>query len=131
MHRTPFLTTVCTLSCCLFLSTAVYLPVVADDPDPETEPKATIKEVMKKCFKGPLVKKVASGKATDEEKKQLHELLVEMAKNQPPKGSEDTWKLMTEALVKAGKAAVDGDQKAGDMLTKAANCKACHQEHKP
>ena len=32
------------------------------------------------------------------------------------------------ALVKASEAAVKGDEKAGDMLKKAANCKACHSK---
>ena len=102
-------------------------PVSAD----HHEPKYKIKEVMKKAFKGPLLKKVASGDASDEEKKQLHEMLVALGKNKQPKGEEESWKKLTTALVKAGKAAVDGDEKASAMLKKASSCKACHSKHKP
>lgn len=100
----------------------------ADDDD---EPKFKTKDVMKKAFKGPLLKKVASGKASDDEKKELHEMLVALSKNSPPKGEADTWKDLTGALVKAGKLAVDGDSDAAAALKKAANCKACHSKHKP
>lgn len=91
---------------------------------------ATIKDVMKTCMKGGLCKKVAGGKASDAEKKKLHDLFVAMAKCKPPKGDEDSWKEKTEALVNAAKAAVDGDGKAGAALKKAADCKGCHSAHK-
>lgn len=113
---TAFLMMVCFLSA----------PVIAD----HHEPKHKIKEVMKKAMKGPLLKKVAGGDASDEEKKQLHEMLVSLSKNKPPKGEADSWKELTGALVKAAKAAVDGEDDAGAMLKKAANCKACHSKHK-
>lgn len=103
------------------------LPVSAD----HHEPKYKIKDVMKKALKGPLLKKVASGDASEEETKTLHEMLVALGKNEPPKGDEESWKKFTTALAKAGKAAVDGDENAGAMLKKAANCKACHSNHKP
>ena len=123
---------IASLTACLLFGAFVCLPAFsADDDDDDSKPKYTIKQVMKKAFKGPLVKKVAGGKASDEEKKELHEMLVALSKNKPPRGEDDTWKKYTDALVKAGKAAVDGDEKAGGMLKKAANCKACHKEHKP
>ena len=99
---------------------------IADD----SEPKHTIKECMKACFKGPLIKKVVGGNASDEEKTQLHEMMVSMTKNSPPKGEAESWKKKTEALVKAAKAVTDGKPKAAQMLKKAANCKACHSQHK-
>lgn len=105
----------------------VSLPVVAEDED---APKYKIKDVMKKAMKGPLLKKVAGGEASDDEKKQLHEMLVALGKNSPPKGEADSWKKLTDALAKAGKAAVDGAEGAGDELKKASNCKACHSKHK-
>ena len=74
---------------------------------------------------------VAKGDASDEEKKELHAMLVSMSKNKPPKGEQEAWDKLTAALVKAGKAAVEGDGKAAGMLKKAANCKACHSVHKP
>jgi hypothetical protein len=102
-------------------------PVFAEDE----APKYKIKDVMKAALKGPLLKKVASGDASEAEKKELHEMLVALSKNSPPKGEADSWKELTGALVKAGQAAVEGTEGAGEMLTKAANCKACHTNHKP
>ena len=96
----------------------------------EEKPKFTTKEVMKTAMKGGLLKKVAAGDASDEEKKQLHEMLVALSKNQPKKGDAESWKELTGALVKAGKAAVDGDADAAELLKKASNCKACHDKHK-
>lgn len=87
------------------------------------EPVA-IKVVMQKAMKGGLCGKVASGKASDEEKKQLIALFTDLAKNKCPKGDEDSWKAKTKALLDAAKA---DDTKA---LKKAANCAACHKAHK-
>lgn len=96
----------------------------------EDEPKFSIKDVMKKCMKGGLCKKVVGGDATDEEKKELLEMFEALAKNKPPKGDAEDWKEKTTALVKGAKAAVDGKKNAGKRLQKAANCKACHDAHK-
>ena len=112
--------------CCL-MACFVSFPVLAADDD---APKFKTKDVMKKAMKGGLLKKVASGSASDDEKKQLHSMLVALGKNEPPKGEADSWKKLTGALAKAGKAAVDGDEGAGEMLKKASNCKACHSKHK-
>lgn len=108
----------------------IGLPAMGADDD-DAKPKYKIKDVMKKAFKGPLLKKVAGGSASDAEKKELHEMLVALGKNKAPKGEADSWKSLTDALAKAGKAAVDGDADAGTALKKAANCKACHSKHKP
>jgi hypothetical protein len=112
----------------LLVACFVSVPVSAEEED--KEPKYTTKQVMKTAMKGGLLKKVASGDASDEEKKQLHEMLVALSKNKPKKGEAESWKELTSALVKAGKAAVDGDADAGEMLKKASNCKACHDKHK-
>jgi surface antigen len=85
---------------------------------------ASIKVVMQKAMKGGLCGKVASGKASDEEKKQLVSLFTDLAANKAPKGDADSWKAKTTALVEAAKS---GD---GAALKKAANCAACHKEHK-
>ena len=112
----------------LLMFSFVALPVIADDDD--SEPKFTTKQVMKKAMKGGLLKKVASGDASDEEKKQLHEMFVALGKNEPKKGDAENWKKLTTALVKASTAAVEGDPKASGMLKKTSNCKACHDVHK-
>jgi hypothetical protein len=86
--------------------------------------KFTNKEVMQKAMKGGLMNKVASGKASDDEKKLLVDLFSSLHDNTPKKGDPENWKKMTDALVKAAK---DGDGKA---LKLAANCMACHKEFK-
>ena len=116
------------LSVCLLLGAMISVPALAADDD--ESPKHTIKEVMKKAMKGPLMKKVAGGDASDEEKKLLHEMFESMAKQKPKKGEAESWKKLTSALVAASKAAVEGDEKAPKMLKGAGNCKACHKLHK-
>jgi hypothetical protein len=105
---------------------ALGLSIGADE-----KPKFKIKEVMKTCMKDGLCKKVADGKASADEKKTLAENFVALAANKPPKGSADSWKEKTGALVEASKAVVDGKEGAEAKLGKAANCMACHKEHKP
>ena len=104
----------------------VTLGASADDK----EEKSTIKNIMKKYMKGGLCKKVASGKASDEEKAQLVVMFTALAKAKPKKGDEASWKTKTSALVKAAEAAKAGDSGAGTALKMAANCKACHSVHK-
>ncbi len=96
----------------------------------DEKPKVAIKEVMKTCMKGGLCKKVADGKATDEEKKKLVEQFEALAANKPPKGDEAAWKEKTAALVAAAKDCAAGKDGAGAALGKAANCMACHKDHK-
>ena len=91
----------------------------------DAKPKHSIKNVMKKCMKGGLCKKVAGGEASDEEKKLLVEMFTALAANKPPRGDADSWKAKTSALVKAATA------NDGAALKKAANCAACHKVHKP
>jgi surface antigen len=86
--------------------------------------KYTNKEVMQKAMKGGLLNKVKSGKASDDEKKLLVDLMTALHDNVPKKGDPDNWKKMTDALVAAAKS---GDAKA---LATAANCMACHKEFK-
>jgi hypothetical protein len=111
----------------LAIVTTTSLTRAADNDNPKT----TTKQVMKRALKGPLTKKVATGKASDAEKKELLELFQAMAKNDPPKGDKNSWKEKNAALVKAATAAVKGDSDAGAALMKAANCKTCHSKHKP
>ena len=116
------------LSGILVLVCLVAMPTQAADDD--SAPKYSTKDVMKKAMKGPLLKKVAGGGASDAEKKELHAMMVALSKNKPKKGDADSWGKLTGALVKASQAAVAGDAKAGDMLKKTSNCKACHGTHK-
>jgi hypothetical protein len=93
------------------------------------KPKYKIGEVMQKAMKGGLCKKVAEGRATAAEKKQLTELFVALHANTPPKGNRDRWDKITKSLVDAAKAA-ESDEKAGKSLAKLANCTNCHKEFK-
>lgn len=88
------------------------------------EEKVTNKVVMQKAMKGGLCGKVASGKASDAEKKELVELFTALAANTPKKGDAASWKEKTSALLEAAKS---GD---GAALKKAADCKGCHSAHK-
>ncbi|MCI0356926.1 MAG: hypothetical protein L0211_00380 [Planctomycetaceae bacterium] len=96
----------------------------------DAKPKYTIKEVMKSAHKAKLHEKVADGKATDAEKKQLVEFYTALAANKPPKGDEASWKEKTAALLAAAKDAEAGKEGAGAALKKAYNCAACHGAHK-
>ena len=95
------------------------------------KPRYTIKEVMRKAHKAGLMKRVARGNATDSEKRKLLELYEALADNTPPEGGTASWTAKTRALVDAATAAVNDEADAGNLLQKAANCTACHQEHRP
>jgi hypothetical protein len=102
----------------------------ADDSD---MPKHTIKEVMKIAHAGkaPLYKKVLQGKGTAEDKKELVELYVDLTKDTPAKGSPESWKAKTQALVSAARDVADDKPNATASLKQAANCAGCHRIHKP
>jgi len=92
--------------------------------------KASIKEVMKVAMKGGLCKKVASGEASEEEKKKLAGLFAALHENKPPQGEQASWDEKTKALVDAANAVLAGKAEGGAALQKAANCMACHSAHK-
>jgi len=104
----------------------VTLNLRADD-----KPKNEIKDVMQKAHKDGLLKKVASGKADDTEKKDLLALYEDLAKNEPPKGDKTDWEKRTKAMVNGAKDVVDGKKGAEQKLGKTVNCMGCHQLHKP
>ena len=111
----------------LALAAIVNVSTAQDDKKPEY----SIKDVMKKCMKGGLCKKVASGTASAEEKKQLLAMFKAMAAQKPPKGDAKSWKKRAGALVRGANLAVKGEQeKATKVLKRAANCKKCHTAHK-
>ncbi|HBH50265.1 MAG TPA: hypothetical protein DDY91_00055 [Planctomycetaceae bacterium] len=115
----------CLLACVAGSALVALSPVAADD-----KPKISIKDAMKEHKKGGLKDKVLEGTATPEEKKKLADLYVEMAKNKPPKGTDDSWKKLNDALIKASKEIVDGKPTGVEDLKKAVNCGACHSAHK-
>jgi hypothetical protein len=99
----------------------------------DDKPKYTIEEIMEKAHKGKpsLLKKVVEGKASKDEKSQLLEYYQELSKNKPEKGDAGDWKKRTGSLVKVAKDVVAGKEGATKVLGKTANCKACHELHKP
>jgi len=132
------------LSCCLnpatgFEHTSMQISErssAAVDSDGPTGPlsdddeKLTIKKIMKLAHKDGLLKKVATGKATDPEIAELHKFYLAMPDLTPPKGDEKSWKDKTAALIEASQAAVDKDPKASALLKSATDCAACHKVHK-
>jgi hypothetical protein len=105
---------------CLF---ALVL-VIQSSVDGAAGDKITIKDVMKTAMKGGLCGKVASGKASDDEKKELIKLFTGLTMCTPPKGDAAAFKEKAKALLDAAKA------DDGKALKKAANCKACHEVFK-
>lgn len=59
----------------------------------------TIKEVMKIAHKDGLMKKVQGGSSSDEEKKQLLDLYLDMLEGEPKKGDKAEWKIAAGAVV--------------------------------
>ena len=114
------------LSLITILGTATFMVAA------ETTPKLTIAEIMKQAHKRPkqLLKKVASGTASDAEKQQLVKLYRVLSQSKPPKGDAASWDAKTKLLVKAAEAAVKGQKDASQQLARAANCMACHRAHK-
>ncbi len=106
--------------------TAGALLGAADKP---AKKKITIKSAMKD-IKGGLHTKVIEGKATAAEKTKLLAYAKALPGLKPPKGSKESWKKLTTALLKATTAAVEGKDGGTAALGKAINCKACHTPHK-
>jgi hypothetical protein len=96
------------------------------------KPKYDIETIMGKAHEGKdsLLKKVVSGKANADQKKELLSLYEDLAKNKPEKGSQDDWKKRTTVMVGAAKEMVEDKPEAGKKLAKAVNCKGCHDLHR-
>lgn len=117
-------------TCVFALACATSMMGVCASSRADEKPKHTIKEIMKEHKKGALKDKVLEGTASADEKKKLVELYTELGKSKPPKGSEENWKKLSDALVKAAKEVADGKDSGIDDLKKAVNCGACHSAHK-
>ena len=97
----------------------------------DSEPKHSISEVMKMAHGKKLLNKVIGGDASQEEKVSLLDLYVSLTENDPPMGSADSWKSLTNGVVVAAAKVVVGRDGAAAQLKTAANCAACHKAHKP
>jgi hypothetical protein len=110
--------------CCVGLGFSYPARVTEND-------KASIADVMKTGMKGGLNRKVISGEATNEEKLQFLNLMIDLVENDPPQGDAAEWKSMAGlAMMNAAKVVV-GREGAGEALKEAINCKSCHDKFKP
>jgi hypothetical protein len=102
------------------------------EDDDKKKPKYTIKEVMKKAHapKDSIFAKVKGGTATKKDLEELLAMYQALEVNKPPRGEEKEWKKRTKSLVDAANASIKDEEKAKALLTKAANCKNCHDAHK-
>jgi hypothetical protein len=94
--------------------------------------KAQMKEIMLVGHKNDdaIIKKVAAGSATKEEKAKLLEFYKTLATLEPSRGSKESWTEKTSTAIAAAQALVDGDPKAPAMVKAASDCKGCHSVHK-
>ena len=125
-----------TLSTCLVALLSVSVQVAGAQENSTDEETLTISKIMKLTHKKPndggamLLKKVAIGRATTKEKQTLLTHYQTLAKLKPAKGDLTEWQAKTKLLVDAAEAAVKGHVGADKQLQRAANCTACHNEHK-
>ncbi|HXG08370.1 MAG TPA: hypothetical protein VNK04_01130 [Gemmataceae bacterium] len=92
----------------------------------QDKPKYSIREVMQKAHKTGLWKKVAEGKATEAERKELVEYYTSLSQQKPPKGDLELWRKRTSTMLKIAQAAEKGDKGEAAKLLKTVNCKDCH-----
>jgi hypothetical protein len=97
------------------------------------KPKYTVKEVMKEIHKGEdnIGKRVVKGQASKEDIDKMVEYYASLPLNDPPRGDKQDWVAKTTALVKASQELKAGKPSAVEHYKQAADCKACHQAHKP
>ena len=93
----------------------------------------TIAEVMKGGFKGKesIAAKIGKGEASADEKKKMAGLVAKLVGTKPPQGEAKAWADKIGKLDVAAKAIATGKADAAELWKAAANCKACHKEHKP
>jgi hypothetical protein len=102
----------------------------AREADEKDGSKHTVKEIMKLAHKSGLIKKAILGTATPAEKKGLVELYIELSQDTPAKGSAESWKQLTAALVQSAKDVEAVKPGSGLALRKAVDCDTCHKIHK-
>jgi len=97
------------------------------------QPKLSIHDIMEKGFKGreSAAARVGKGEGTKEDFKLLADLTKDLPLNKPELGDEKAYKEKATAVAAAAKLLVEGKPGALDQWKKAANCKACHEAHRP
>ena len=110
----------------LVLGVSAVLAATDDNP---------IKQAMKFAHKAPkgekkLCEKISDGTASDGDVKKTLELYKAMADTKPPKGDQAAFKEKVAKLIAATEGVVAKKPGAGAGYKEAANCKACHGDHK-
>ena len=120
----------------LTLGALLAVNVTVAEEKKEEKPMST-HDIMEKGFKGgkSLLRKVTSTKddPTEEEVKTFLKMLKDLNKNKPEKGDVESWKKLTEAMLKPMEDIAKGEDVKKNQLAlkKAANCGKCHKAHKP
>lgn len=119
------LTTVLTTS---LLALSASLTLAAGDDNP-------IKKSMDYTHKAPkgekkISEKIVDGTASDEEVKRTLELYKAMVDCKPPKGDQAAFKEKVVKLISATEDVIAKKPDAAAGYKTAANCKACHSDHK-
>ena len=92
-----------------------------------------ISKTMKAHFKGDTsdIKKAAKGELSKDEVAKLVTAVKALSAEKPPEGDAADYKKKNDALVVALEKLARGAEGAGAAVKEAANCKACHDAHKP
>lgn len=91
---------------------------------------AVVRKVMADAHKSGLLKKVAGGEASDEEKGKLLEAYVMMWEAPNPAGDAKSWTDKTGDLMISAARMVLGEEGAAASLEKTSSCGGCHKAHK-
>ena len=88
---------------------------------------------MNEGFKGKtsIAAQMSDNFATEAQKMRMVYLTQQLALNQPPQGSQDSWVEKTTALNQAAVLEESGAPGALEAWKSASDCKACHSVHKP
>ncbi|MGB8169780.1 MAG: hypothetical protein WCF18_19925, partial [Chthoniobacteraceae bacterium] len=94
-----------------------------------------IKQAMKFAHKAPkgekkLCEKIVEGTADEADVKKALDMYKAMVDVKPPKGEQADYKAKTAKLIAATEEVVAKKEGASAHYKEAANCKACHSEHK-
>lgn len=99
-------------------------------PDVVDVASLDINGVMRHAMTKGLCQKVIKGKATVEEQQRLAALFHRLTELDAPVGSKASWAELTDRLWKTS-SDVSSGKPSLKALRKAANCTACHREHRP
>lgn len=113
------------------LSLLLGVAFVYAGADDTKESELDIKKIMLHAHKEGLMKKVAEGESTREDKEQLLRLYVAMWEAKPPKGEMASWHEKSGAAIVGAAKVLLNEKGAKENLKTAVNCGACHKAHKP